>query len=176
MYSSASAGVKEGWVLLSSDGVQFLLGVASLQFARPPSCALRTFMGVGAEFSGSAPCDPAVADRGRHSPCCSTKWSADLPKRCSAQENLSAETGKFPVLVTPKILSSRQPRSPHCGSCERCSGPRGSPNKPLEDLPAEVPGQSMASMFGYRADGRSEASAGAVPRLRCRHERGLCSI
>jgi hypothetical protein len=53
-------------------------------------------------------------------------------------------------------------------------GPRGSPPKPLEDLPAEVRA-GLSSMFGSRAEASSDTSAAGFSGF-AGHESGLPSI
>jgi hypothetical protein len=74
----------EGWVLLSSGGVNSSEASPHSLFARRRSCAPRALW-------GSAPAlafPPGRLLRGRLlrtlSPCCSTKWSVDSPKVCLA--------------------------------------------------------------------------------------------
>jgi hypothetical protein len=86
-------------------------------------------------------------------------------------ENLSAEAENFvlsrnSVVAEAKITALWELRT--------LFGPRGSPPKPLEDLPAEVRA-GLSSMFGAGSDGSSGAWAARFTGFAA-HESGLRSI
>jgi hypothetical protein len=149
---------------------RFLLGVASFTVCAPAVVRASNLMGVSARFSGSAlaippwPTEDALA-------LLQHEMERRFAETLFGAENLSAETEnsvltRSPVVAEAKITALWELRT--------LFGPRGSPPKPLEDLPAEVRA-GLSSMFGYRADGRSEASAARFADFAA-HERGLCSI
>jgi hypothetical protein len=86
-------------------------------------------------------------------------------------EGLSAEAENVipscsPIVTEAKITALWELRT--------LFGPRGSPPKALEDLPAEVRA-GLASMFGSHAEGSSEARAVGFSGFAA-HESGLHSI
>jgi hypothetical protein len=118
LYSAQAPGDRERWVLLSSRGVNSSAASPRSQFARQRSCALLISWGSAPDFANLTRLRHGLPLR-THSPSCSTKWSADSPKRCSAQRIFQ------PKLKTPSrggAPSSQKPTSQRCGSCERCSG------------------------------------------------------
>ena len=130
-------------------------------FARRRSCARRALWRSAPDFAVL----PARLRHGRplrtRSPCCSTKWSVDLPKRCLARRVFQR---RLKTPSRPGTRSSQKPRSQRCGSCGRWFGPRGSPPKPFEELPAEVRA-GLFSMFGA-SPAQALTMGGAVSRLR----------
>jgi len=116
--SSASAGDSELWVLLPFHGVNSYEGLPRSLFARRRSCALRASWGSAPDFAGLTVRRRHGQPRRRRSPCCSTKWSADSPKRCSAQIIFQR---RLNTPSRPGALLSQKPRLPRCGNCERRS-------------------------------------------------------
>ena len=107
------------WVLLLSLGVDSCGAWPRSRFARRLSCTLRASCRSAPDFAVL----PTWLRRGRpprmRSPCCSRKWSADSPKRCSARRP-SQRRARTPS--RPGVRSSRKPKSQRCGSLERRSG------------------------------------------------------
>ena len=88
--SSRREITKDGLVIVPRR--QFLRGLASLAVCAPAVVRASSLMGVSARFRVFRRASSAVGDPLRTlSPCCSTRWSANLPKRCSAPRVLSAE-------------------------------------------------------------------------------------
>jgi hypothetical protein len=160
-----SAGDCKGWVLFMPRGVNSSEAWPRSQFARQRSCAHRASWGLAPDFAAlytRLRRGPPLRTR---SPCCSMKWSADSPKRCSAQTIFQRSLS---TPSRPGAPSSRKPRLRRAVVAEAKTtalwelrtlfGPRGSPPRPLEDLPAEVRA-GLFSMFGAGPDGNSQASA-----------------
>jgi hypothetical protein len=77
-------GDSELWVLLPSRGVNSYEGSPRSLFARRRSSGLRASWGSAPDFAGLPVRRRHGQPRRRRSRCCSTKWSADSQKRCSA--------------------------------------------------------------------------------------------
>jgi hypothetical protein len=150
---------------------QFLRGLASLAVCAPAVVRASTLMGVSARF-----CESYYATR---------PWAADHDALALLQhemerrfaetlfgaEALSAEAetslrARRPVVADAKITDLWELRT--------AFGPRGSPPKPLEDLPAEARA-GLSSMFGPRTEGSSGASAARFSGFAA-HESGPPSI
>jgi hypothetical protein len=125
-------GDYERWVRLSSHGVNSSEASPRSQFARQRSCVHRISWGSAPDFA---------FPRGRFrlgrplrtlSPCCSTKWNADSPKRCSGRILVQ---WRRKTASQPGAPSSQKPRLPRCGSCERCSGLEGRPQSRSKTCP-----------------------------------------
>ncbi len=98
---------------------RFLLGVASFTVCAPAVVRASNLMGVSARFQRFCACDPAVADRGRTRPVAARNGAPICRNAVRRRESFS---GSRKFRPDPESRSSRKPRSPHCGSCERCSG------------------------------------------------------
>ena len=107
------------WVLLLSPAVDSCGAWPRSAFTRRLSCALRASCRSAPDFAVL----PPYLRRGRplrkRSPCCSRKWSADSPKRCSAQRLFQRRRRTRSRLGVP---SWRKSKLQHCGSLERRSG------------------------------------------------------
>ena len=133
---------------------QFLLGVASFTVCAPAVVRASNLMGVSARFSGSAlaippwPTEDALA-------LLQHEMERRFAETLFGAEALSAEAetsvrARRPVVADAKITDLWELRT--------LFGPRGSPPKPLEDLPAGVRA-GLSSMFGSRAEASSDTSA-----------------
>src|SRR3984957_16637563 len=133
---------------------RFLLGVASFTVCAPAVVRASNLMGVSARFSGSAlaippwPTEDALA-------LLQHEMERRFAETLFGAENLSAETEnsvltRSPVVAEAKITALWELLT--------LFGPRGSPPKPLEDLPAEVRA-GLSSMLGACPDGSCEALA-----------------
>src|ERR1700722_16415857 len=149
---------------------RFLLGVASFTVCAPAVVRASNLMGVSARFSGSAlaippwPTEDALA-------LLQHEMERRFAETLFGAENLSAETEnsvltRSPVVAEAKITALWELRT--------LFGPRGSPPKPLEDLPAEVRA-GLSSMFGAGSDGSSGAWPARFTGFAA-HESGLRSI
>jgi hypothetical protein len=148
----------------------FLLGFASFVVCGPAVVRASSIMPVSARFSGSAlvippwPTEDALA-RLQH------EMERRFAETLFGAEVLSTEAetsllARSPAVAEAKITALWELRT--------LFGPRGSPPKALEDLPAEVRA-GLASMFGSHAEGSYEASAARFSGFAA-HESGLHSI
>ena len=132
---------------------QFLRALASLAVCSPAVVRASNLMEVSARFCGASRVT---------SPCAATQEALallqhEMERRFAetlfGADNLSAEAEhsvptRRPVIAEAKITALWELRMSF--------GPRGSPPKPLEDLPAEVRA-GLSSMFGAGPEGSSEA-------------------
>jgi hypothetical protein len=149
---------------------QFLRGLASLAVCTPAVVRASSLMGVSARFWPSAnvsllwPAEDALA-------LLQHEMERRFAETLFGAENVSAEAetsllARSPVAAEAKITALWELRTSF--------GPRGSPPKPLEDLPAEIRA-GLSSMFGSRAEASFEASAARFSGF-SGHESGLPSI
>jgi hypothetical protein len=149
---------------------QFLRGLASLVVCSPAVVRASTLMGVSARFCASSnvtsqwPTEDALALLQR-------EMERRFAETLFGAEALSAEAetslrARSSVVADAKITDLWELRT--------AFGPRGSPPKPLEDLPAEVRA-GLSSMFGFGHGASSDASAASFSRF-SGHESGLPSI
>jgi hypothetical protein len=150
---------------------QFLRGLASLAVCTPAVVRASSLMGVSARF-----CESYYATR---------PWAADHDALALLQHEMErrfAETLFGAEALSGEAETSLRARSPVVADAKitdlwelrTAFGPRGSPPKPLEDLPAEVRA-GLSSMFGSRAEASSDASAARFSGF-AGHESGLPSI
>jgi hypothetical protein len=149
---------------------QFLRGLASLAVCAPAVVHASNLMAVSARFWPSSnvslqwPTEDALALLQR-------EMERRFAETLFGAENVSAEAetsllARRPVAAETKITALWELRT--------AFGPRGSPPKPLEDLPAEVRA-GLSSMFGSRAEASSDASTASFSRF-SGLESGLPSI
>jgi hypothetical protein len=149
---------------------QFLRGLASLAVCAPAVVRASNLMGVSARFWPSSnvslqwPTEDALA-------LLQHEMERRFAETLFGAENVSAEAetsllARRPVAAETKITVLWELRASF--------GPRGSPPKPLEDLPAEVRA-GLSSMFGSRAEASSDTSAARFSGF-AGHESGLPSI
>jgi hypothetical protein len=149
---------------------QVLGGLASFVIFAPAVVRASSLMGISARFSGSSdvtshwPTEDALAQL-QH------EMERRFAESLFGYELSSAEAGtsllaRKPVAAEAKITALWELRT--------LFGPRGSPSKPLEDLPPEVRA-SLASMFGARAERSSAASAVSLSGLGA-HQSDMHSI
>jgi hypothetical protein len=138
---------------------QFLRGFASLAVCAPAVVRAPSLMGVSARFRGSYRATPPwtapqeALSRLQH------EMERRFAEMLFGAENLSAESEnsvltRRPVIAEAKITELWELRT--------LFGPRGSPPRPLEDLPAEVRA-GLFSMFGAGPDASSGAWVARFP-------------
>ena len=143
---------------------QFLLGFASLGVCAPAVVRAPSLMGVSARFcSSSRAARPWTASQEALA-LLQHEMERRFTETLFGAENLSAEAedyvmGQDPVVAEAKITELWQLRT--------LFGPRGSPPKALEDLPAEIRA-CLSSMFGTYSDASSRARATRFPRFAAR--------
>jgi hypothetical protein len=123
---------------------QFLLGLASLGVCAPAVVRAPSLMGVSARFCWSSRAAPPWTASQEALALLQHEMERRFTETLFGAENLSAEAedyvmGQDPVVAEAKITELWQLRT--------LFGPRGSPPKALEDLPAEIRA-CLSSMFG----------------------------
>jgi hypothetical protein len=149
---------------------RFLRGLASLVVCSPAVVRASSLMGVSARFCASSnvtshwPTEDTLAllQHEMERRFAETLFGAEALSE-QAETSLLARS---PVVADAKITDLWELRT--------LFGPRGSPPKPLEDLPAEVRA-GLSSMFGSRAEASSDTSAARFSGF-AGHESGLPSI
>ena len=150
---------------------QFLRGLASLGVCAPAVVRASSLMGVSARFCWSSRAAPPWAASQEALALLQHEMERRFAETLFGAENLSAEAegavlSRSPVVAEAKITALWELRT--------LFGPRGSPPKALEELPAEVRA-GLSSMFGACSDASSEARATRFPRFGARTS-VLCSI
>jgi len=155
VYSSAGAGGfrRMGSVIVPRR--RFLLSLASVAVCGPAVVRASSLMRVSAGYCISAEGVPSWAAAQDALALLQHEMERRFAETLFGAENVSAETEnsvltRSPVVAEAKITALWELRT--------LFGPRGSPPKSLEDLPAEVRA-GLSSMFGSRAEARSEARA-----------------
>ena len=123
---------------------QFLLGLASLGVCAPAVVRAPSLMGVSARFCWSSRAAPPWTASQEALALLQHEMERRFTETLFGAENLSAEAEGYvmsqdPVVAEAKITELWQLRT--------LFGPRGSPPKALEDLPAEIRA-CLSSMFG----------------------------
>jgi hypothetical protein len=150
---------------------RFLRGLASLAVCAPAVARASSLMEVSARFCRSSRVTPACAATQEALALLQHEMERRFVETLFGAENLSAEAENFvlsrnSVVAEAKITALWELRT--------LFGPRGSPPKPLEDLPAEVRA-GLSSMFGAGSDGSSGAWVARFTGFAA-HESGLRSI
>ena len=143
---------------------QFLLGLASLGVCAPAVVRAPSLMGVSARFCWSSRAAPPWTASQEALALLQHEMERQFTETLFGAENLSAEAEGYvmsqdPVVAEAKITELWQLRT--------LFGPRGSPPKALEDLPAEIRA-CLSSMFGTYSDASSGARATRFPRFAAR--------
>jgi hypothetical protein len=143
---------------------QFLLGLASLGVCAPAVVRAPSLMGVSARFCWSSRAVPPWTASQEALALLQHEMERRFTETLFGVENLSAEAEGYvmsqdPVVAEAKITELWQLRT--------LFGPRGSPPKALEDLPAEIRA-CLSSMFGTYSDASSGARATRFPRFGAR--------
>ena len=143
---------------------QFLLGFASLGVCAPAVVRAPSLMGVSARFCWSSRAAPPWTASQEALALLQHEMERRFTETLFGAENLSAEAEGYvmsqdPVVAEAKITELWQLRT--------LFGPRGSPPKALEDLPAEIRA-CLSSMFGTYSDASSRARATRFPRFAAR--------
>ena len=150
---------------------QFLRGLAAFAIGAPAVVRASNLMGVSVRFGELHHATPPSAAAHETLALLQHEMERRFAETLFGAEILSAEAetsllARSPAVAEAKITTLWELRT--------LFGPRGSPPKPLEDLPAEVRA-GLSSMFGSCADESSEASAAKFADFAA-HARGLCSI
>jgi hypothetical protein len=143
---------------------QFLRGLASLGVCAPAVVRAPSLMGISVRFCWSSRAAPPWTASQEALALLQHEMERRFTETLFGAENLSAEAedcvmSQDPVVAEAKITELWQLRT--------LFGPRGSPPKALEDLPAEIRA-CLSSMFGTYSDASSGARATRFPRFGAR--------
>jgi hypothetical protein len=143
---------------------QFLRGLASLGVCAPAVVRAPSLMGISVRFCWSSRAAPPWTASQEALALLQHEMERRFTETLFGAENLSAEAedcvmSQDPVVAEAKITELWQLRT--------LFGPRGSPPKALEDLPAEIRA-CLSSMFGTYSDASSRARATRFPRFAAR--------
>ena len=138
---------------------QFLLGFASLGVCAPAVVRAPSLMGVSARFCWSSRAAPPWTAPQEALALLQHEMERRFTETLFGAENLSAEAEDCIVSQGPVVAEAK---TTVLWELRTLFGPRGSPPKPLEDLPAEVRA-GLSSMFGGRSDASSRAWAARFP-------------
>jgi hypothetical protein len=149
---------------------QFLRGLGSLAVCAPAVVRAPSLMGVSARFCGSPHVTPACAATQDALALLQYEMERRFAETLFGPENISAE-GENSILTPSPVAEAK---TTALWELRTLFGPRGSPPKPLEDLPAEVRA-GLSSLFGACPDGSSGAWAAGFSGFAA-YESGLRSI
>jgi hypothetical protein len=150
---------------------RFLLGVASLAICAPAVVRASSLMRISAEFCDSARGAPPWAATEDALALLQHEMERRFAETLFGAELLSAEAETSLVAPSPVVAEAK---TTALWALRTWFGPRGSPPRRFEELPGDVQAR-LSSMFGSRADARSEARAARFADFAA-HERCLCSI
>ena len=134
---------------------QFLRSLASLAVCAPAVVRASNLMEVSARFCRPSHATPPLAAAQDALALLQHEMERRFAETLFGAENLSAEAENF-VLSRNSLVAEAKITA--LWELRTLFGPRGSPPKQLEDLPAEVRA-GLSSMFGSHAEGSSEARA-----------------
>jgi hypothetical protein len=123
---------------------QFLRGLVLLAVCAPAVVRASTLMAVSARFCGPSRATPPWAAGYDTLALLQHQLERQFAETLFGAENLSAETENS---VLTRSLVVAEPKITTLWELRTLFGPRGSPPKPLEDLPAEIQA-GLSSMFG----------------------------
>jgi hypothetical protein len=138
---------------------RFLRGLASLAVCEPAVVRAAGLMGVSARFCGSYRAIPPWTAPQEALALLQHEMERRFAETLFGAENLAAES-ENPVLTRRPVIA--EAKTTELWELRTLFGPRGSPPKPLEDLPAEVRA-GLSSMFGACPDASSGAWAARFP-------------
>jgi hypothetical protein len=133
---------------------QFLRGLGSLAVCAPAVVRAPSLMGVSARFCWSSSAAPPWTAPQEALALLQHEMERRFAETLFGPENISAE-GENSVLTPSPVAEAK---TTALWELRTLFGPRGSPPKPLEDLPAEVRA-GLSSMFGACPDAGSGAWA-----------------
>jgi hypothetical protein len=130
---------------------RFLRGLASLAVCAPAVVRAPSLMGVSARFCGSYRATPPWTTPQEALAMLQHEMERRFAETLFGTENLSAEAENSVLARRPVIAETK---TTELWELRTLFGRRGSPPKPLEDLPAEVRA-GLSSMFGACPDASS---------------------
>ena len=138
---------------------QFLRGLASLAVCAPAVVRAPSLMGVSARFCWSYRAVPPWTAPHEALALLQHEMERRFTETLFGAENLSAEAEDCVMTQGPVVAEAK---TTELWALRTLFGPRGSPPKPLEDLPADVRA-GLSSMFGGCPDASSRAWAARLP-------------
>jgi hypothetical protein len=143
---------------------QFLRGLASLAVCAPAVVRAPSLMGISDRFCWSSRAAPPWTAPQEALALLQHEMERRFTETLFGAENLSTEAedrvmSQGPVVAEAKTTELWEPRT--------LFGPRGSPPKPLDDLPAEVRA-GLSSMFGTCSDASSGPRTARFPSFAAR--------
>jgi hypothetical protein len=151
VYSPASAWRFRTMGSLAIPRRRFLRGLASLAVCAPAVVRAPSLMGVSARFCRSYRATPPWTTPQEALAMLQHEMERRFAETLFGTENLSAEAENSVLARRPVIAETK---TTELWELRTLFGPRGSPPKPLEDLPAEVRA-GLSSMFGACPDASS---------------------
>jgi hypothetical protein len=143
---------------------QFLRGLASLAVCAPAVVRAPSLMGVSARFCWSSRAAPPWTAPQEALALLQHEMERRFTETLFGAENLSAEAEDCVMCQGPVVAEAK---TTELWELRTSFGPRGSPPKALEDLPAEVRA-GLSSMFGTYSDASSGARAARFPSFAAR--------
>ena len=143
---------------------QFLRGLASLAVCAPAVVRAPSLMGISARFCWSSRAAPPWTAPQEALALLQHEMERRFTETLFGAENLSAEAEDCIVSQGPVVAEAK---TTVLWELRTLFGPRGSPPKPLDDLPAEVRA-GLSSMFGTCSDASSGPRTARFPSFAAR--------
>ena len=143
---------------------QFSRGLASLAVCAPAVVRAPSLMGVSARFCWSSRAAPPWTASQEALALLQHEMERRFTETLFGAENLSAEAEDRVMSQGPVVAEAK---TTELWELRTLFGPRGSPPKPLEDLPAEVRA-GLSSMFGTCSDASSGPRTARFPSFAAR--------
>jgi hypothetical protein len=150
---------------------QFLRGLATLAVCAPAVVRAPSLMGISARFCWSSRAAPPWTAPQEALALLQHEMERRFTETLFGAENLSAEAEDCVMSQGPVVAEAK---TTELWELRTLFGPRGSPPKPLDDLPAEVRA-GLSSMFGTCSDISSGPRAARFPSFAARPS-VYCSI
>ena len=143
---------------------QFLRGLASLAVCAPAVVRAPSLMGISARFCWSSRAAPPWTAPPEALALLQHEMERRFTETLFGAENLSAEAEDRVMSQGPVVAEAK---TTELWELRTLFGPRGSPPKPLDDLPAEVRA-GLSSMFGTCSDASSGPRTARFPSFAAR--------
>jgi hypothetical protein len=143
---------------------QFLRGLASLAVCAPAVVRAPSLMGISARFCWSSRAAPPWTAPQEALALLQHEMERRFTETLFGAENLSTEAEDRVMSQGPVVAEAK---TTELWELRTLFGPRGSPPKPLDDLPAEVRA-GLSSMFGTCSDASSGPRTARFPSFAAR--------
>ena len=143
---------------------QFLRGLASLAVCAPAVVRASSLMGISTRFCWSSRAAPPWTAPQEALALLQHEMERRFTETLFGAENLSAEAEDRVMSQGPVVAEAK---TTELWELRTLFGPRGSPPKPLDDLPAEVRA-GLSSMFGTCSDASSGPRTARFPSFAAR--------